>query len=82
MVTMVLKFAITANRVRAVVEVDRAIFFKLWQAEPNSMYRTRTQATGMEATWRSDYKFHHEEKDFSFGESNPVPLADVDKRWP
>jgi hypothetical protein len=63
------------NDERAVVEVDRARFFELWKAEPNSIHRA--QAHGNEASWRSDRKLHHTDKGFSFGESNPVPLADV-----
>jgi hypothetical protein len=63
------------NEERAVVEVDGHRFFELWKSEPNSIHAG--QAHGSDETWRNDRKFEDAAKGFSFGEVNPVPLAEV-----
>jgi hypothetical protein len=63
------------NEKRAVVEVDRARFFELWQREPDGIHAT--YANGSPRTWMEDPKFELAAEGFSFGQSDPVPLAEV-----
>lgn len=59
----------------AVVIVDQAKFVQLWRNEPCSIHKR--EANGNSQTWRNDYKFDRAALGFSFGRSNPVPLAEV-----
>ncbi|WP_369160803.1 plasmid fertility inhibition factor family protein [Candidatus Thiodiazotropha sp. LNASS1] len=63
------------NDERCVVVVDATKFLKLWKAEPYSIHSDISM--GNPETWKNDRKYHHAVKGFSFGISNPVPLANV-----
>ena len=65
----------TVSKPRAVVEVDSSKFLALWRAEPYSIHSD--VSSGNPETWPRDRKFHDAEKGFLEGETNPVPLADV-----
>lgn len=58
-----------------IIIVDSNMFLELWKNDSNNS--KIMLARGNEAIWRNDYKFHHAEKGFSHGISNPVPLAYV-----
>ncbi|WP_395061821.1 plasmid fertility inhibition factor family protein [Paraburkholderia silvatlantica] len=63
------------NEERAVVEVDCARFLKLWRDEPRGAHAGL--ANGTPQTWRADPRFELAAEGFSFGEQDPVPLAEV-----
>jgi hypothetical protein len=63
------------NEQRAVVEVDRVRFFELWQREPDGIHARH--ANGSPRTWTKDPKFELAAEGFSFGLSDPVPVAEV-----
>ncbi|MEM5312996.1 hypothetical protein [Paraburkholderia sp. JHI869] len=63
------------NEERAVVEVDCARFFTLWRGAPGSEHAAL--ARGNPQTWRADPRFELAAEGFSFGEADPVPLAEV-----
>jgi hypothetical protein len=65
------------NGDRAVVEVDAARFLDLWR-KPHSSHLD--VAIGNPSTWPSDRKFEDANDGFSRGETNPVPLAELDCR--
>ena len=58
-----------------VIIINSKKFLELWKNDPRNS--ESHLALGNETTWRNDYKFHRAEKGFSFGISNPVPLAYV-----
>jgi len=63
------------NENRGVVMVDARKFLKLWRADP---YQTHQEiARGNPRTWRQDRKFKDAVDGFSYGFTNPVPLAQV-----
>ncbi|WP_141710852.1 plasmid fertility inhibition factor family protein [Paraburkholderia nodosa] len=63
------------NDERAVVEVDCARFLRLWRADPRSEHAGL--ADGNPQIWRADPRFELAAEGFSFGEEDPVPLAEV-----
>ena len=63
------------NEERAVVEVDCARFLRLWRDEPRSEHAG--VANGNPQIWRADPRFELAAEGFSFGEQDPVPLAEV-----
>lgn len=63
------------NEERAVVEVDCARLFRLWRDEPRGEHAGL--ANGNPQTWRADPRFELAAEGFSFGEHDPVPLAEV-----
>lgn len=63
------------NHERAVVHVDAERFMRLWQKDPSPVHHE--WAFGNEASWRADRKFPKAVEGFSYGELNPVPLANV-----
>ncbi|MEX3966770.1 hypothetical protein AB4Y42_31845 [Paraburkholderia sp. EG286B] len=63
------------NEERAVVEVDCARFLRLWRDDPCGEYAGL--ANGNPQTWRADPRFELAAEGFSFGEEDPVPLAEV-----
>ena len=63
------------NEERAVVEVDCARLLALWRDEPFSEHAGL--AHGDSQTWRADPRFELAAEGFSFGEHDPVPLAEV-----
>lgn len=59
----------------SVVEVDSQYFIEMWR---NDFYDAHKDVSrGSPETWVKDYKFKDAEEGFAWGESNPVPLADV-----
>jgi hypothetical protein len=64
------------NDRRAVVEVDADRFLDLWRRDPYEAHADVSR--GNPTTWVRDRKFSYAEEGFAGGESNPVPLADVD----
>ena len=56
-----------------IVFVDRMRFESVWFKCGSRV--VPELARGNEVIWRKDYKFHHAEKGFSHGITNPVPLA-------
>ena len=66
------------NEERAVVEVDCARLFRLWREAPRSEHAGLANlANGNPQTWRADPRFELAAEGFSFGEHDPVPLAEV-----
>ncbi|MBB2999301.1 MULTISPECIES: plasmid fertility inhibition factor family protein [Paraburkholderia] len=63
------------NEERAVVEVERERFFALWRRDPQGSHAA--YADGSMLTWRVDGRFDLATEGFSFGEYDPVPLAEV-----
>ncbi|MCK9336313.1 MAG: hypothetical protein M0P43_00650 [Arcobacteraceae bacterium] len=63
------------NDTRYVVIVETNKFLKLWQNEPNPL--SKNLNFGNKEIWKMDKKFADAEKGFSFGKSNPVPLANM-----
>ncbi|WP_321929131.1 plasmid fertility inhibition factor family protein [Paraburkholderia guartelaensis] len=63
------------NEERAVVEVDCVRFLRLWRHDPRSEHAGL--ANGNPQTWRADPRFELAAEGFSFGEEDPVPLAEV-----
>jgi hypothetical protein len=59
----------TKDAERTVICFDPRRFLRAWGNYP--------YALGNPDSWRNDYKFHYAEDGFSFGISNPVPLAFV-----
>ena len=58
----------------SVVMVDARKFLKLWRADPTDQEIAR----GNPHTWRQDRKFTSAAEGFSYGFTNPVPLAQVE----
>ena len=57
----------------SVVEVDAGYFLEMWR---NDTYEAHLDVSqGNPKTWVQDRKFPKAEKGFSYGETNPVPLA-------
>lgn len=69
------------NEERAVVEVDCARLLRLWRDEPRSEHagpaNLANLANGNPQTWRAHPRFDLAAEGFSFGEHDPVPLAEV-----
>lgn len=75
------------NEERAVVEVDCARLLRLWRDEPRSEHAGLSNLTnlanlanlaiGNPQTWRAHPRFELAAEGFSFGEHDPVPLAEV-----
>jgi hypothetical protein len=63
------------NAHRGVVIVDARKFLTLWRAQPDGLQREIAQ--GNPDTWRQDRKFPAAAEGFSYGFTNPVPLAQV-----
>jgi len=63
------------NEERAVVEVDRERLFSLWRDEPGGAHAQLSN--GNPETWMSDPRFELASEGFSFGEHDPVPIAEV-----
>jgi hypothetical protein len=63
------------NENRGVVMVDARKFLKLWRAQPAG--RQQEIAQGNPDTWRQDRKFKDAAAGYSYGFTNPVPLAEV-----
>ena len=63
------------NGERCIVIVDSEKFLELWRNEPYSIHSDISM--GGPETWTNDRKYPHAEKGFSFGISNPVPLATI-----
>jgi len=61
------------NEHRGVVIVDARKFLKLWRADPYQTHQEITQ--GNPRTWRQDDRFPAAAEGFSYGFTNPVPLA-------
>jgi hypothetical protein len=61
------------NENRGVVMVDAKKFLKLWRADPYKHHQDI--ARGNPHTWRQDRKFKEATEGFSYGFTNPVPLA-------
>ncbi|WP_201770258.1 plasmid fertility inhibition factor family protein [Basilea psittacipulmonis] len=58
-----------------IVFVKSTKFLKMWQ---NTQFpQTPELRFGNEMDWRNDYKFRDAETGFSYGLSNPVPLAQI-----
>jgi hypothetical protein len=65
----------SGNEQRGVVIVEARKFLALWRADP---YKTHQEiAAGSPDTWRQDRKYASAAKGFSYGFTNPVPLAEV-----
>ena len=63
------------NEHRGVVIVDARKFLRLWRAQPDGGQREIAQ--GNPDTWRQNRKFPAAAEGFSYGITNPVPLAQV-----
>jgi hypothetical protein len=63
------------NEHRGVVIVDAKKFLPLWRAQPDGLQRQIAQ--GNPDTWRQNRKFPAAAEGFSYGITNPVPLAQV-----
>jgi hypothetical protein len=63
------------NDERCVVIVDSEKLLELWRREPYGIHSDISM--GNIETWKNDRKYLHAEKGFSFGISNPVPLANI-----
>ena len=57
----------------SVVIVDSIKFLQLWRSDSKGIHNEI--ALGTPATWINDYKYGKAEKGFSYGYTNPVPLA-------
>ncbi len=64
------------NKQRCVVIVETNKFIELWQNEPN--ISDRNLNFGNKEGWKRDKKFVLAEDGFSYGKSNPVPLAIIE----
>jgi hypothetical protein len=62
------------NEHRGVVMVEARKFLKRWRADPTDQEIAR----GNPRTWRQDRKFTAAAEGFSYGFTNPVPLAQVE----
>jgi hypothetical protein len=63
------------NEERCVVIVDSYKFLELWRRGP---YQLHAEVRGGNPdTWVQDYKYPRAEKGFSYGLTNPVPLAKI-----
>lgn len=72
-VYMSAKYSDYLDSKRRIVFVDAHKFLQLWKNEPYDFHADLSY--GNESTWFSDYKYHHADRGFSHGLSNPVPLA-------
>ena len=60
---------------RAIVFADSQKLLDLWRKEPFAVHTESSYGTP--ATWRQEAKFPTADRGFSFGYTNPVPLAKV-----
>ena len=60
---------------KSVVEVHAGRFLACWRNASSGGHAPESH--GNPSTWRYDYKFEKLEEKFSYGEKNPVPLANI-----
>ncbi|AIJ31174.1 MULTISPECIES: plasmid fertility inhibition factor family protein [Pasteurellaceae] len=65
----------SSDEVKKIVFVQDTKFLAMWKNAP--YLQDIHLSSGSEREWRNDNKFHHAERAFRIGRTNPVPLADV-----